>query len=153
MTTYSVSNKKYNVNFDLKLCSFHDFIKSLKESKKYYHDYCNLENINIKDFDNEYIDNINILKGELLKYFILITNDNNIEKYVIIDDTIKDIYNSTIEIFTNMHRCDTHVSSYKIIIQSSFNINYLTRQKVYILIKIYTYFAVQNNNLKNKVFA
>ena len=45
--------------------------------------------------------------------------------------------------------CDTYVSSYKIIIQSSFNINYLTRQEVYILMKIYTYFALQNYNLKN----
>ena len=48
-----------------------------------------------------------------------------------------------------MHMCDTYVSSYKIIIQSSFNINYLTRQEVYILMKIYTYFALQNYNLKN----
>ena len=74
MNIYSISNEKYNINFDLKSDSFHDFIEALKESRKYYHDYCNLKNINIKDFDNEYIDNINILKGELLKYYILITN-------------------------------------------------------------------------------
>jgi len=45
MKIYSIYNKKYNVNFDLKSDSFYDFIESLKESKKYYHDYCNLEDI------------------------------------------------------------------------------------------------------------
>ena len=35
MTTYSVSNKKYNVNFDLKLYSFHDFNESFYK-KKYF---------------------------------------------------------------------------------------------------------------------
>jgi hypothetical protein len=149
MNIYSINNKKYNVNFDLKLYSFNDFNDALKESRKYYHDHCNLENINIKDFDNEYIDTINILKSDLLKYYILITNDDDIEKYVIIDNTIKEIYNSIIEIFTNMHRPPDRYIYYKIIIQSSFNINYLTRQKVDILIKISTYFAL-NYNLKNK---
>ena len=33
MSTYNIINKKYNVNFDLKLDSFHIFIQSLKESK------------------------------------------------------------------------------------------------------------------------
>ena len=58
--TYNIINKKYNVIFNLKLDSFYDFLESLKESKQYYHCYCNLKNINIKDFDNEYIENINI---------------------------------------------------------------------------------------------
>jgi hypothetical protein len=53
MNIYQYDNEKYNVNFDLKLDSFHDFIETLKESRKYYYDYCNLENINIKDFNNE----------------------------------------------------------------------------------------------------
>jgi len=149
MNIYSIDNKKYNVNFDLKLDSFFYFIEELKESKKYYHDYCNLENINTKDFDNEYIDTINILKSDLLKYYILITDNNDIEKYVIINDTIKDIYNSVMKIFTNMHRFnETHVHvSYKMII-SSFNINYLTRKKLDILIKFYAYvyFKFRNYN-------
>ena len=150
MNIYSINNKKYNVNFDLKLDSFYIFIESLKESRKYYHDYCNLENINIKDFDNEYIDNINILKGELLKYYILITNDDDVEKYVTIDDTIEDIYNSTIEIFTNMSTPTTRDVPYKIII-SSFNINYLTKRKLDILIKYYAYFyfGLQINKFEN----
>ena len=38
-----------------------------------------IKNIN-KNFDNEYIKNSNKL-GELLKYYILITDDNDIEKY------------------------------------------------------------------------
>ena len=61
MSIYHIINEKYNINFDLKLDSFYNFIDSLKESKKYYYDYCKAENINIIDFDNEYIDNINIL--------------------------------------------------------------------------------------------
>ena len=75
MNIYSIGNKKYNINIDLKFDSFHIFIESLKESRKYYHDYCNSENINIEDFNNEYINNINKLEGELLKYYILIEND------------------------------------------------------------------------------
>ena len=99
MTTYNVTNEKYNINFDLKFDSFYNFFESLKESKKYYYDYCKNNNINIVDFDNEYIDNINILKSELLKLYILITNDNSDEKYIIVDDTIKDMFNFIIEIF------------------------------------------------------
>ena len=37
------------------------------------------------------------MKGELLKYFILLTNDNDVEKYVIVDDTIKDLHNYMIK--------------------------------------------------------
>ena len=33
------------------------------------------------------------MEGELLKYYILITDDNDVEKNVIINDTIKEIYN------------------------------------------------------------
>jgi len=69
---YNFINKKYNVIFDLKFNSFYNFFESLKESKKHYNEYCETNNINIKDFDNEYIDNINILKSDLLKYYILI---------------------------------------------------------------------------------
>jgi len=139
-----------SINIYLKLDSFHIFIESLKESRKYYYDYCNLNNINIKDFDNEYINNINKLEGELLKYYILISNNEDAEKYVVVNDTIKEIYNSVIDIFTNMRQTNEYMFTYKIIIQSSFNINYLTREKVDILIKIYTYFALHNyNNLKN----
>ena len=50
MNIYSIDNKKYNVNFDLESDSFYGFIEALKESRKYYHDYCNLENININVF-------------------------------------------------------------------------------------------------------
>ena len=145
MNIYHINNEKYNININLKLDSFHIFIESLKESRKYYHDYCNLENININDFDNEYTDNINILKGELLKYYILITNDDDVEKYVTIDDTIEEIYNSTIEIFTNMPTPTiTRDVPYKIIIQS-FNINYLTKRKLDILIKYYAYFYFESD--------
>ena len=141
MKIYSIANKKYNVNFDLKSDSFFDFIESLKESKKYYHDYCNIENINNKDFDNEYIDNINKLEGDLLKYYILITDDNDVEKYVIIDDTIREMYNCLIELFTNTTNGYGRWESNIIIIQGCFNINHLTREKVSILIKIYAYFC------------
>ena len=82
MNIYNINNKKYNINFNLKLYSFYNFIEQLNVSKKYYHNHCNLKNINIKDFDNEYIKNINILEGELLKYYILINNyeyDDNLK--------------------------------------------------------------------------
>ena len=102
MAIYNIINEKYNVNFDLKFDTFYNFIESLKESKKYYYDYYNLKNINIKDFDNEYIDHINILKSNLLKYYILILDESIYsisERYVIINDTIKDFYNFMIEQF------------------------------------------------------
>jgi len=78
MKTYNVTNEKYKVNFDLKFDSFFEFIESLKKSKKYYHDYCKNNNINIIDFDNEYINNINKLEGELLKYYIFIIDNNDV---------------------------------------------------------------------------
>jgi hypothetical protein len=93
MAIYHIVNEKYNINFDLKFDTFYNFFESLKESTKYYYDYCKAENINIVEFDNEYIDHINILKSELLKYYILITNDNNVEKYIVINDIIKDLHN------------------------------------------------------------
>jgi hypothetical protein len=98
--TYNVNNKKYNVTFDLKFDSFYNFFESLKESKKHYNEYCETNNINIKDFDIEYIDNINILKSDLLKYYILINDDSNCDskRYVIVNDTIKDFHNFMIKI-------------------------------------------------------
>ena len=93
MAIYNVTNEQYNINFDLKFDTFYNFIESLKESKKYYYDYCKTKNINIIDFDNEYIEHINILKSELLKYYILITNDDNVKKYIVINDIIKDLHN------------------------------------------------------------
>ena len=161
---YISDNKHHNVNFDLKFDSFYNFIESLKESKKYYHDYCNSENI--KDFDNEYIDNINILKGELLKYFILITNDNNVEKYVIIDDNIKGLHNYMIKKIKDYCKSDEY-NGFKIpllcgelpssgfeydhtFIQISesdadfiinININNLTRSQLSKLILLYTFNA------------
>ena len=157
-------DEHYDVNFDLKFDSFYNFIESLKESKKYYHDYCNSENI--KDFDNEYIDNINILKGELLKYFILITNDNDVEKYVIINDTIKDLHNYMIKKIKDYCKSNRY-RGFKIpdicgqvpdigfdydhtfieISESdadfiiNININYLTRSQLSKLILLYTFNA------------
>ena len=74
---HNIINKKYNINFDLKLDSFYNFIDSLKESKKYYSDYCKTKNI---------------LKSELLKLYIFITNDDSDDQYIIVDDTIKYIH-------------------------------------------------------------
>ena len=161
---YISENKHQNVNFDLKFDSFYNFIESLKESKKYYHDYCNSENI--KDFDIEYIDTINILKGELLKYFILITNsnNNNVEKYVIIDDTIKKLHNYMIIKIKDYCKSDKY-NNFKIpeicgqvpdigfdydhtfieISESdadfiiNININYLTRSQLSKLIRLYAF--------------
>ena len=145
MAIYNIINEKYNINFDLKLDTFYNFIESLKESKKYYYDYCNLKNINIKDFDNEYIDNINKLEGELLKYYILITDDNDVEKFVVINDIIKELYfvvtNILNTIAVNKYKLQNSHSLFihNQIINESFNINYLTRSKLYNLIKIYAY--------------
>ena len=139
MTTYNIINKNYNVIFDLKLNSFFDFNESLKESKQCYHDYCNLTNINIKDFDNEYIDNINILKSDLLKYYILI-NDNDVDKYVIVNDTIKEMYNVIIKL---NNRCTNAINSDYTnleLMKYSLNINYLTKQRLSSLIKIYAFY-------------
>ena len=144
---YISENKHHNVNFDLKFDSFYNFIESLKESKKYYHDYCNSENI--KDFDNEYIDNINILKGELLKYFILLTKDN-VEEYVIVDDTIKEIYNCVIKYPVLYISCSSIWNQNQNI--STFNINYLTKEKIDILMKDYkTITSAINRNAEIKL--
>ena len=50
MAIYRIINEKYKVNCDLKFDSFYNFIESLKESKKYYYDYCKNENINFYHF-------------------------------------------------------------------------------------------------------
>ena len=155
MNTYNIINDKYNVNYDLKLDSFHIFIESLKESKKYYHDYCNLENININVFNNEYIDTINILKGELLKYYILITNNDKVEEYVIIDDTIRDLYEFMISeigsttyyifpVFENKYTDDNENTNSDISVADgnfieTIDINFLTRNQLTKLINIYAY--------------
>jgi hypothetical protein len=148
----------------LKLYSFYNFIDLLKESTKYYSDYCNLKNINIIEFDNEY--NINILKSELLKYYIFITNNNDS------DGTIKDIHEymqaqSILRFYTsqseqldcylcgidtsNTSKFDNNkyeLNSYHTIPDldqdfiNSININYLTRNKLSKLIHIYFVTAI-----------
>ena len=90
---YFVNNEKYNINFIVEFDNFINFIKSLKESKKYYHELCENKNIKIIDFDNEYIKNIDILHGELLKYYILIIYNNSDTDFIVINDDIKDLYN------------------------------------------------------------
>jgi len=97
MSIFYITNYKYDIEYELNFDSFNNFIQSIKESKKYYHDLCKKEEINIYDFDNQYIKNIDILQGELLKYFILITNDDRSEKYITITDDIRDFYNYMIE--------------------------------------------------------
>ena len=144
MAIYHIINEKYNINFDLKFDTFYNFIDSLKESKKYYSDYCNLKNINIIKFDNEYIDNINILKSKLLKYYILITNDDVDKKFVVINDIIKELYfvvtNILNSIDVNKYKDQGYRQFiYNQIINENFNINYLTRSKLYNLIKIYAH--------------
>ena len=159
MAIYNVTNEQYNINFDLKFDTFYNFIESLKESKKYYYDYCKAENINIVEFDNEYINNINKLEGELLKYYILITNDDNVEKFVVINDIIKELHNYMIKIikdyciinhmciigFNHKTRCNDHTYKYySLSITESdaddimnINMNYLTRSQLSKLILLY----------------
>ena len=171
MTIYYVINEKYNINFELKFDTFHNFFDSLKDSKKYYSDCCENENINIIEFNNEYIENINILKSEILKYYILIQNNdnnNNVEKYVVINDEIKELYNSLIKFPHSFVECGELVEFKKInnnitneIIKSSVHINYFSRKKLSVLIKIYAYYnttpVVQNfsykldSNLLNRI--
>jgi len=150
MATYNVTNEKYNINFDLKFESFYNFIESLKESKKYYYDYCNLKNINIVEFDNEYIENINILKSELLKIYILITNDDVDEKFVVINEQIKALYNSIIK-YPNTYENNRTIALITHEIINSLNINYLTREKVSLIIKTYAYYVTIYGN-EHKLF-
>ena len=150
MSIYHIINEKYNINFDLKLDTFYNFIESLKESKKYYYDYCNLKNINIVEFDNEYIDNINKLEGELLKYYILITDNNDVEKFVVINDIIKKLHNYMIQIikeyciFNELDNIGFHHFTNSLNITESdaddiinINMNYLTRSQLSKLILLY----------------
>ena len=151
MSIYHIINEEYNINFDLKFDTFYNFFDSLKESTKHYSDYCNLKNINIIDFDNEYIILINILKSELLKFYILVTNDDNdyVEKYVAINDEIKALYNSIIKLpnsFGSRNDCTNEI------IKASLNINYLSKKKLSVLIKIYAYYCImpsERNNFNN----
>ena len=162
---YNVFNEKFNIEFNLKFDSFYNFIESLKESKKYYYDLCKKENISIIDFDNEYIDNINIIKGELLKYYILITNDN-VEQYIIINDLIKDLYeflfseilksfyHQIFKVF-NRNNIDTPmntISESAIYFINNININYLTRNQLSNLINIYTHNSQRNEYFAQKGF-
>ena len=133
MDTYNINNKKYNIDFAIKFDSFYNFLESLKDSKKYYHDYCNKENINTQDFDTEYINTINILKSELLKSYILITNDKDAEKYVIINETIRDLYNFMIKEFKKntfegriLYGGDSYETCQRLIIK---NLNVIRRQQ------------------------
>ena len=89
--SFTIKNHKYNIEYDIKFDTFSNFIQSLKESKKYFYDLCNKNNINTHNFDFQYIKNIDILQGELLKYFILINNDNYQEKYIILNDDIRNL--------------------------------------------------------------
>jgi hypothetical protein len=93
MKFYLVTNKKYNINFNLVLDTFDNFIESLKVSKNFYHSFCKSNNISIINFDHYYKENIYILQGELLKYYILINDNLYTEKYIIINDIISDLYN------------------------------------------------------------
>jgi hypothetical protein len=160
---YKIINEKYNINYDLKFDSFNNFLESLKDSKKYYHDYCTTKNISTRDFDTEYINTINILKSELLKSYILITNDKDAEKYVIVNETIRDLYdfmNQTIkevslnENFTgfrvqlayNYQDClmsgvDVCMTNLDAEFITSININWLTRSQLSKLIFIYAFNA------------
>ena len=105
MKTYNIINEKYNVNFNLNFDSFDNFIESLKESRKYYYNYCNLKNININDFDNYYIKNINILEGELLKYYMLITNNINADKHLDVNNLQENINDIIVHL-----ECRNHIS-------------------------------------------
>ena len=176
MTTYNVTNEKYNINFDLKFDTFYNFIDSLKESKIYYYDCYNLENINIVEFDNEYIGNINILKSELLKLYIFITNDDSDNQYIIVDDTIKDIHEyllaqsasriifnlspfekdeiigitetEIIKLNNNKYKLNRvfYITDLDQDFINSININYLTRNKLSKLIRIYIHICKQHKN-------
>jgi len=101
-----IKNKKYNIEFNLNNDSFNNLIQSLNESKKYYHDYLLENNIDVKNFDDEYVKLINILQGELLKYFILINNEN-FEKYVIFQNDYVDFYKKILKLIilnTNINK-------------------------------------------------
>jgi hypothetical protein len=114
MTKFIITNYKYNIKYDLNYDTFSNFIQSLKESKKYYYDLCNKNNINTHNFDFQYIKNIDILQGELLKYFILINNDNYQEQYIVLDDDIRDLCEYILSVNNNCN--------YSFLI----NFNYLT---------------------------
>ena len=56
--------------------SFDNFINSIQNTNKYYHDICIKDNIDIIDFDNEYAKIIDKLYGEFIKYYILFNNED-----------------------------------------------------------------------------
>ena len=166
MTKFIIKNHKYNIEYDIKFDTFSNFIQSLKESKKYFYDLCNKNNINTHNFDFQYIKNIDILQGELLKYYILSTNNEDSEKYIILNDDIRNFYNFMIKQFKkSSQNCyllhpqfeDEEICNlcrlYEYYYDSDFinmyllegdsefilniNINYLTRDNLYRLLYIY----------------
>jgi hypothetical protein len=166
MTKFIITNYKYNIKYDLNYDTFSNFIQSLKESKKYYYDLCKKNNINTTDFDYQYIKNIDILQGELFKYYILLTNNKNSQKYIILNDDIRNFYNFMIKqlkkssqycyilhhLFEDEQVCNLNrlyeyyydndiIDMYLLEGDSEFmlniDINYLTRDNLYRLLYIY----------------
>jgi len=178
MSLFTIKNNKYDINYNLNFISFSNFIQSLKESKKYYHDLCKKDNINIHDFDYQYVKNINILQGELLKYFILISNDNHSEKYINITDDIRDFYNFMIEqlnisynsenkkyMFINIDKITAINTQYNGLVSSFYtnhtlvleyvrkiNINNLTKFDMSLLLNIYLDNYENNMNFRKEDF-
>ena len=75
-----------------------------------------------------------------MKYYILLNDDSNCDKYVIVNDTIKDMYNVIIKLnnrCTDLTKCEyTNLE----IIKYSLNVNYLTKQRLSSLLKIYAFY-------------
>jgi len=116
-----------------------------EETKKYYYEHCKTINIEINDFDNEYLDTINILKGELMKYYILINNDDNcnVEQYIITDDIIEDLYNFLLEIYQDYpDDCDL------LVVSQVFDIDNLSRDNLGFMISIYKLYCNENPKLR-----
>jgi hypothetical protein len=82
-----------NITFGLLMDNFDNFINSIRNTNKYYHNICVKKKIHIIDFDNEYAKNIDKLYGEFLKYYILFNKEDS---YI-----TPNIHNKTLLIWLN----------------------------------------------------
>jgi hypothetical protein len=139
------------------LDTYDNFINSIRISNKYYHDICIQEEINIIEFDNEYIRYIDKLSGEFIKYYILKDDDSNI-KYICINNDIKLLYNYMIN---NALTCtkNKYLNRVKLLDMPQFygmafikdeenflfniNIKFLTEDNLSRLFDIYTYNTIK----------
>jgi len=135
---YSFINSIFQINIyiDLILNTFDEFILSIKKSVNNYQTLCKIKNYNFDNFNIEYQKNINLIKGELLKYYCFIKHDNEFtNKYIVLTNDIKFFCETMFDIDKSL----------------KFNINKLKKNNLENLINIYALYTSYIPNDKRRL--